>query len=326
MIDGWPNIKMLCCTGLLLSPYIASASAGPAVNQFETKDLESAPGEMQFQSQNAISFGQPKRRIREDAPGDFTYDDNAVARERYALEMQMGITTWFRTRLGVEFEKERLEDPASPARANAFEDLHLTGIALEGVFVLLPVKKNGIGVGILTEYDHSIRGGASQFYFGPIIQSVSGPWSAIANLLMVQHYGSPDRSAGVPADRKRDFAYAAQLQYEVSPTWAMALEGYGTVDRLGHSGTQSAELAAFGTFDQHRMGPVIYYRFSPDGKPVSTKGPRAKGIDKDKDDDKDGEADGKGKDRSVSIGVGLLFGLNGNTPSETLKLSLEYNF
>lgn len=321
--------------GLALGCLFAAAAtveAGPAINQFETKDLESEPGDLQFQSQNAIAFGQPRRKVREPQPGEFTYDDNSVTRERYALEMQMSITTWFRARLGVEFEKERLDDPASPARANAFADLHLTGVALEGVFVLIPVEKNGVGLGLLTEYDHSIRGGTNQLYIGPIIQVVQGPWSALANLLLVQHYGSPDKAVGVPDDKKRDFAYAGQLMLEVSPAWSLALEGYGTFDRLGHSGTQSPEQAAFGRFDQHRAGPVVYYRFNPDGGPLGDGKKRAgksasvKGLGKDDDDKPGASGDKDGRDRSVSIGVGLLFGLTDATPDQTLKLSLEYNF
>lgn len=315
-----------CWNGLLFTMLAASAMgpgaalSGPAVNQFEVKDLESGPGELQFQSQNAISFHQPRRAVREPEPGEFAFDDNTVTRERYALEMQMGITTWLRTRLGVEFEKERLEDPGNVARANAFDDLRLTGIALEGVFVLVPVKKEGVGLGLLAEYDHAIRGGASQFYIGPIVQAVSGPWTALANLLLVQHSGSPDR--------KRDFAYAAQLQYTFSPTWGLALEGYGTIDRLGNSGTRSPQAALFGDFDQHRLGPVVYYRFHPDGMAAPSLKINAnsvKGLRKDDDDD----APESGTDRdgpSVSIGVGMLFGLNANTPGQTLKLSLEYNF
>ena len=153
--------------------------AGPSVNQFETKDLESAPGALQFQSQNAISFGQPPRHIIPTTTG-YTFDDNTIARERYALEMQMGITSWFRTRVGVEFEKARVEDPSSLALANAFEDLQLTGVAVEGVFVVIPVLTNGIGLGLLTEYDSTLRGGQNQFYIGPILQAVSGPWTALA--------------------------------------------------------------------------------------------------------------------------------------------------
>ncbi len=330
----------LAATGLLVAELAVgfpAARAGPAVNQFETKDLETSPGEMQFQSQNALAFGQPKRRVREDQPGMLTYDDNTVARERYALEMQMGITTWFRARLGIEFEKERLDDPVSPAHANAFEDLQLTGVALEGVFVAIPVKTYGVGLGLLTEYDASIRGGLNQLYIGPIIQAVSGPWSATANLLLVQNFGSPDKRHELPADRKRDFAYALQLQYEVSPTWALALEGYGTFDRIGGSGTQSAEQAAFGTFDQHRAGPVVYYRFKADsggrgGKASGGQPGLVKSVRKDDDDGPGGGLENGGKDDdddkkgTTSLGVGLLFGLNANTPSETVKVSVEVNF
>ena len=321
--------RWLAAATLLASSFLpAPLNAGPAINQFETKDLESEPGDLQFQSQNAIAFDQPRRHVRQIGPGEFAYDDNTIARERYALEMQMSIATWFRTRLGVEFEKERLNDPSSPARADAFEDLHLTGIAIEGVFVLLPAKRDGIGLGLLAEYDQSIRSGTNQLYIGPIIQAVQGPWTAIANLLLVQHYGSPDARAGVPEDHKHDFAYAGQLMYEVSPAWSMALEGYGTVDRLGHSGTQSPQQAAFGRFDQHRLGPVVYYRFNPGGGTLASTGKAGvKGLAKDDDDGrKPGAKEGGDKDRSVSIGVGLLFGLTDATPGETLKLSLEYNF
>ncbi len=332
MIEQAEKIILIGMVCLCTLSHTDPVSAGPAVNQFETKDLESDPGELQFQSQNAISFGQPKRQVRQTAPGNYIYDDNSVARERYALEMQMSIATWFRTRLGVEFEKERLDDPGSVARANAFEDLHLTGVALEGVFVFVPVKGDGIGLGLLTEYDRSVRGGTSQFYAGPIIQAVSGPWTALANLLVVQHLGSADKTGLTPADRKRDFAYAAQLQYTFSSAWALALEAYGTVDRIGNSGTPTAEQKLFGDFDQHRVGPVVYYRFDPHGSAGSVKPAKVgvKGIGKtggkDDDDGKPGAKDDDDKKASVSVGLGLLFGLNKNTPDETLKMSVEYNF
>jgi hypothetical protein len=319
----------LARAALLLILPVAPALAGPAINQFETKDLESSPGDLQFQSQNAIAFNQPRRKIRQTEPGEFVYDDNSIARERYALEMQMGITSWFRARLGVEFEKERLDDPSSPARANAFEDLHLTGIALEGVFVLIPVKTSGIGLGLLTEYDSSVRGGLNQFYIGPIIQAVNGPWSALANLLLVQNYGKPDRQGLLPNDKKRDFAYALQVQYEASQTWALAVEAYGTFDRFDGSGTPPPDQVPFGRVDQHRAGPVVYYRFNKDGGSTApAKGKQGLAALR-KDDDAPGAAAGDnddGKKGQVSIGVGLLFGLNDNTPRETLKLSLEYNF
>jgi hypothetical protein len=291
------------------------------------KDLDSEPGAFQFQSQNAFSTGLPRRRVVETAPGVFAFDDNPATRERLALEMQMGITSWFRARLGVEFEKSKLDDPGLPARADAFGDLQLSSVAMEGVIVLKQIKGDGMGLGLLTEFDGATREGGKQLYIGPIIQGVQGPWSGLANLLLVQHFGSPDRFHELPADRSLDFAYALQLQYEVSASWAVALESYGTFDRIAAPGNQEEALALFGRFNQHRAGPVVYYRFNP--APLATKaGGGAKGPAKDLDDNKPspGGAESGERETSVSIGVGLLFGLNSNTPDQTLKLSLEYNW
>jgi len=232
-----------------------------------------------------------------------------------------------RTRLGVEFEKSRLDDPGILARANAYEDLQLASVQLEGVLVFKPVKNDGIGLGLLTEFDSAVgaSGGGKQLYIGPIVQAASGPWTAIANLLLVQHFGSTGRLDTVPADRSVDFAYALQLQYEFSKTWAVAAESYGTFDRIAPSGSQDATLALFGRFDQHRAGPVVYYRFDPDpSKPAKLTAAAAKGLSNGGDDDRPGA--GGSKETSVSIGVGVLFGLNPNTPGLTYKLSLEYNF
>jgi len=307
--------------------WVMPVMAGPGVDQFEMKDLDSEPGDLQFQSQNAFSSGVPRRNVVQTAPGHYAFDDNPATRARLALEMQMGITSWLRTRLGIEFEKSKLDDPGLLARANAYEALQLSSIQLEGVVVFKPVKKDGIGFGLLTEFDSGVKAGGKQLYIGPIIQAVSGPWTGIANLLLVQHFGSPDAAHVLPADRSVDFAYALQLQYEISKTWAVALESYGVFDRVAPSGSQAEALALFGRFDQHRAGPVVYYRFNPDPS-KSAKASSVKGVAAAADDDTPGAAKSAGgeKETSVSLGVGLLFGLNANTPDQTLKLSLEYNF
>lgn len=307
------------------------AAAGPGVDQFEVKDLESDPGDLQFQSISAFSGGMPQRRVVTTGPGQYQFDDNSVTKARSALEMQAGITEWFRTRIGVEFEKGRLEDPGTPARANAFEDMRLASVAIEGVVVLKPIKGDGVGFGILTEFDSGIKEGGKQVYAGPIIQAVSGHWSALANLLLVQHFGSIDAGQGPVADRSVDFAYALQVQYEISRAWAVALEGYGTFDRILAPGNQEQSLSQFGRFDQHRAGPVVYYRIDlppgPANIPKERGGVKGPGLGagglKQADDD---DAPAGGNDRWVSIGVGVLFGLNANTPDRTIKLSLEYNW
>ena len=82
---------------LLLLPY--GALAGPAIGQFEVKDLEIEVGTIEFQSQNAHSFNQPNRKyIHND--GEFKFDDNEYIKQRHALEIEVSLTDYMRSRLG----------------------------------------------------------------------------------------------------------------------------------------------------------------------------------------------------------------------------------
>ncbi len=297
----------------ILSP--SAHAGGPAVNQFEIKDLEVEVGGVEFQSQNAHSFGQPKRLFVEDEPGEFEFDENTVVRQRHALELEFGITTFFRTRVGIEFEKERLEEPSSLAEADAFDSLVLEELALEGVVVFKPVPETGgVGLGALVEYQYPTESSEPQsIVFGPIVEAIYGDWTATANLTFVHFFGG----AAEERDNKWDFFYAARLLYEYSDTWSFALEAYGTVDRLGNSGSPSEENLIFGDFDQHRLGPIVYYAFNAGLSPLNSVRERA-GIS---DDDADGP-----DQVAVSLGTGVLFGLNDNTPDATLKWSVEVEF
>ena len=182
-------MKRFATTFFALSGIIAAttAFAGPAINQFELKDLDAEPGKLEYQSQNAHAWGQPRRRIARDDDGELIYDDNSIARQRHAQELEYSFTNFFRMRIGIEYEKERIEDPFNIDDANAFEDLKLEEVALEGVVILVPVpNNNGIGFGALVEYQHILESGElHSIVFGPIIQAESGPWSMVTNILFV---------------------------------------------------------------------------------------------------------------------------------------------
>jgi len=291
------------------------ALAGPAINQFEVKDLQSEPGDFEFQSQNAWSTGQPRRKSAEVSPGEWIYDDNSVIRQRQALEVQLGVTDWLRFRVGVEYEQERLDDPAVFYQADDMGSLKFDEVAIEGVVVLIKPKKEGVGLGLLFEYGAPVgeAESAAELYMGPIIEAHTGPWSAIANLAFVKHIGGKSSDPDFVRDEKWDFAYFTQLKYEFSRNWDLALEGYGTFDRLGNSGTPGEARELFGDHDQHRAGPILYYRYFP-----NTRSLIQSVAEKD-----DGEDD---KELSVTIGSGVLFGLNGNTPDATYKLSIEVDY
>ena len=302
------------------------AFSGPAINQFEVKDLQSSPGDFEFQSQNAWSTRQPQRRSVVTVPGEALFDDNTVIKQREALEIQLGITDWFRLRFGVEFEQERFDDPGSFAEADRFGSLKFDEVAVEGVVVFVKPEEEGIGLGLLMEYASPVGDMevATEFYVGPIVEAHTGPWSFIANLMFVKFMGGkaePGNDAFV-RDEKWDFSYATQLEYEISRNWGVALEAYGTFDRLDNSGTPGENRALFGDFDQHRAGAIVYYTFFPDEGGAMlrhTKGGRSAIALSE-------EADRQEKELSVAIGTGVLFGLNENTPDLTYKLSVEVNY
>ena len=119
------SLRGAAATAFALSFVCSPAAAEPFIGQFELKNLESAPGSFEFQSQNAWSWGLPPRGIASDVDG-VEFDENEITRARYALELEMGLTSILKMRVGIEFEKERFDEPETVQQANAFDELSLT--------------------------------------------------------------------------------------------------------------------------------------------------------------------------------------------------------
>ena len=289
------------------------AAAEPFIGQFELKNLESEPGRYEFQSQNAWSWNQPPRQFAS-GPEGLEFDENAVVRQRHALELEMGLTRSVKMRVGVEFEKERIDDPATIDEADEFGSLSLTEVGAEVIAILAPREGDGAGLGLVAELEGPIdQEESNNLTLGPIVEFQSGPWFAAAVPMFVYAFGG-DTDEGEQVDDNWDFAYAAQVAYTISDTWALALEGYGTVDRLGNSGNPSEAASLFGDFDQHRAGPVLYYSRSFGASGDAARRASRLGA---------GEEE---EGTTLTVGLGLLEGLNGNTPDHTLKLSIEVDF
>lgn len=181
---------------------------------------------------------------------------------------------------------------------------------------MLPVKTYGVGFGALVEYEHPRDSAeARSLIAGPIVEAKSGPWSAIANVTFVHNFGGePEETpGGLARDEKWDLAYAGQVKYEVSKTWAVALEAYGTFERIGNTGTPGTAAVLFGDHDQHRLGPMVYFA---QGLGVPTVASRLGG----------GSDEDETEMASALLGVGVLLGLNDDTPDATLKWSVEVEF
>ena len=135
------------------------------------------------------------------------------------------------------------------------------------------------------------------------------------NLDLRAHFGGERNDAGMP-DEKIDFTYTARLMYEASKNISWAVEAYGTIDRIGGTGTKSDEAALFGDHNQHRIGPVLYWTRELEGVAASPFRPMVDSND----------VSDEAENPSLVFGVGVLLGLNENTPDTTLKLSIEALF
>ncbi len=303
----------MVCTLVVLGGFVDGSqpsAAGPSIGQFELKTLESAPGYLEFQSQNAWTFGQPHRQSTV-VDGEEIYDDNAVIRQREALEMEMGFTRYLKMRIGIEFEEERIDDPASPSEANSFAALKLDEIGTELIAVIIPRDGDGFGLGTVVEFERPLESGEQMsLIMGPILEYAAGPWFVAAIPLLVHNFGGEPDDDGIKDD-KWDFAYAAKVAYEFTETWTLAIEAYGTVERIGDTGTRGEAALAFGDHDQHRLGPILYYTYD-----------FGRSLRPDPRRDSNGEIESS----ELSVGFGLLAGLNDNTPDATLKLSVEVDF
>ncbi len=293
----------------------ASADAAPVIGQFELKTLDSATGSVELQSQNAWSWGHPARQVASATDG-LVIDDNAVIRQRHALEIELGFTSRLKMRAGIEFEKERIDDPATLAQVDAFDALRLNDIGLELIAVLAQRTGDGVGVGVVAEFERSRdRDEPDTLVLGSIVEFRAGRWFVAAVPMVVRASGGDSGEA--PSDDKWDFMYAAQLSYGVADRWSIALEGYGTVERIQDNGHPSEAAQVFGDFDQHRAGVIVYYTSALGCVTCERAAPIAASLI---------GSGGADDSTTLTIGVGLLTGLNGNTPDQTLKLSIELDF
>lgn len=286
-MQGNPPVRALATLGCCFA--WQAVGAEPVIGQFELKTLESEPGAFEFQSQNAWSSGHPARQVASDATGEWVFDENAVVRQRHALELEAGLTNSLKMRVGVEFEKERFDDPETLEQADAFDDLQLTEFGAELIAILVPRDQDGAAFGVVMEFERPLDDEEPNvFIVGSILEFLTGRWFAAAIPMAVRTFGE--------GDNKWDFGYAAQLAYSFSERWSLAFEGYGTVERLADSGRPSSSARLFGDFDQHRAGAVLY---------------RVARLQ---------------DDMNLNVGVGLLAGLNRHTPERTVKLSIELDF
>ena len=123
----------------------APVRAEPAIGQFEIKSLDADPGEIEFQSQNAYSLGQPRQKSALNDTGELVGDGNNVVLQRHALEVEYGFSKTLKGRLGIEYEKERA-DFAPGQGGDTYEELKLDEYAADLIWVALVRTGDGFGL------------------------------------------------------------------------------------------------------------------------------------------------------------------------------------
>lgn len=299
---------------------LACASAN-AQHHLEIEQPQVAAGEVEIEYRGDYHFQQPSRRFVQTP--ELVLDDNGFNRQRHSIGIGYGLTKWLGLLIGLEGEQTRFEDAETLAGARAFDELKLTEIELEGTIVLVPADKHGFAAAALIQQHIALeRDEAHQLFLGTALQYTSGPWSATANLYAVKNIGGrQERDNAFIRDERWDFQYAAQVKYQVNSRLALALEGYGVIERLGNSGTKSDESQLLGDFDRHLLGPAIYYSWSEDDGAATKpgKGFRVRSADT---NDKNGDKHGP----TYSMGAGVLFGLSENAADVVLKWTLGVEF
>lgn len=304
MTEARTNPAVHACIVAIGCAFPLLAHAEAFIGQFELKTLDSEAGSYEFQSQNAWAWDQPDRRVESD-DDELLFDENALFKERYALEIEIGLSERYKMRVGIEGERERIDDPDSIEDANRFGSLRTLEVGAELIRILIPREADGFGLGAVVELEGPIdQEEANHLSIGPIFEYQMGEWFAAAVPMVVYAFGG-DTEEGERVDTKWDFAYAAQLKRTLSPSWSASLEAYGTIERLGNSGNPSEAARRFGDFDQHRAGLIVYYEHEFESARSTSPGEDAP---------------------ELRIGFGLLEGLNSNTADHTLKVSLEVDF
>jgi len=94
-------------------------------------------------------------------------------------------------------------------------------VALENFFQLTPQGRYWLDVGLFVEYERVAQpGDHDSFTFGPMLQKEFGPFLAVADLLL-------SREIGRGASSHFDVDYRLQIQWQVLPRFAAAVEVYG---------------------------------------------------------------------------------------------------
>ncbi len=212
-------------SGLATVAVVGSAlTARPAqADEFEIKSPLVDEGEFEFEEHGNVQWGFPK---------DVEEDD--AVRQFHELSLGYGVTDWWEPQLQLSLQQLK------------HDDLKVETIGVENTFQLLPTNAYFANLGLDLGYESSVQQEIQSLEFGPLVQSLIGPFNNTVNLLFEQQYGSDRDSASM------SFNYAWQTLYKVTHGVKVGFEAFGEIDSFANDPPKLSE-------QDHRIGPVSYY-------------------------------------------------------------------
>ena len=192
---------------------------------------------------------------------------------RYSMEIEYtyGVTKWLSLSPLVDFDK-----PDG-------DSFHATVAGLETVWFPVEVGKL-LTFAWFTEVEGAVHHDeTNSTTFGPIVQFGHDKASLILNPYLEKSFGR-NHEEGI------DFTYQWQAKAGLNERLALGIEGFGVIPNIGNSPGID--------FQEHRIGPVLYYEKELAGE----------------------------KERTFAIDAGVLFGLTEATPNVTAKLNASLAF
>jgi hypothetical protein len=192
---------------------------------------------------------------------------------RYSMEVEYtyGVTKWLSLSPLVDFDQ-----PDG-------DSFHATVAGLESVWFPVEVGKL-LTFAWFTEVEGAVHHDeTNSTTFGPIVQFGHDKASLILNPYLEKSFGR-NHEEGI------DFTYQWQAKASVTERLALGIEGFGVVPNIADSPGID--------FQEHRIGPVIYYEKELSGE----------------------------HEKTFAVDAGILFGFTEATPNVTGKLNASMTF
>lgn len=213
-------------------------------------------------------------------------------RSSHELAIGYGFTDWLKAGAKLSFDH-----PAD-------EGFRLSTAGIE-TQIMFKKFEGGLGLGWFTGVDVRVhRDETNTATFGPVIQLGTEQTQLLLNPFFAKTFG-PNREEGI------EFSYAWAIKQLLREGFSIGIEGYGSIPDIGHH--------AGIDFQEHRIGPVVYYERSLGGGRGNGRGLSIKDVGS-KVGDKD---DGGPK---LAIEAGVLFGLTEGTQDTAFKFKAGITF